>query len=196
MKNKMKLLGLMAIASVVSFTSCKKESVNTLDPMSTEIASEEPNVILARAGYQTEITNELLSENGEEYYSEGSIEYKSGSEILAVVNFNSNSNIKATLIKNGISSEFDLKKKKTFSKYKKVIMKPLVKTNDCKYIVEGIIKYYDSKTGSYLATIDYGSGTCDEWATKTWAAGSEGDKSWPAGSDTFSLDKSKEGGKK
>lgn len=192
----MKLIGLMAIASVVSFTSCKKESVNTLDPMSAEITSEEPNFILANAGYQTEVTNELLSENGEEYYSEGSIEYRSGSEILAVVNFNPNSNIKATLIKNGVSSEFDLKKKKTFSKYKKVIVKPLVKTNDCKYIVEGIIKYYDSKTGSYLATIDYGSGTCDEWATKTWAAGSEGGKSWPAGSDTFSLDKSKKGGEK
>ncbi|MDA7837097.1 hypothetical protein N9A49_06790 [Salibacteraceae bacterium] len=192
----MKLLMAMTFAGVISFTSCKKDSANTMDPMSMEIATEEASVRLANSGYQEEITNELISANGQEYYTEGTIEYKSGNEVLAVVNFETNSNENASLIQNGISTEFDLKKKKQGSKYKKVIIKPLVKTDDCDYIVAGIIKYFDYKTGAYLATIDYGNGTCDEWATKTWPAGSEGDKTWSAGTKTFSLDEWKSGGKK
>ena len=122
MKNKMKSLGVMAIASIISFTSCKKDSANTMDPMSMEIATEEASVRLANSGYQEEITNELISANGQEYYTEGTIEYKSGNEVLAVVNFETNSNENASLIQNGISTEFDLKKKKQGSKYKKVII--------------------------------------------------------------------------
>ena len=194
----MKLLMAMTFAGAISFTSCKKDptSVNLQDPMSIEIATDEASVRLANSGYQEEITDELVTANGQDYYAEGTIEYKSGNEVLAVVNFETSSNEQASLTQNGISTEIDLKKKKQGSKYKKVIVKPLVKTDDCNYIVAGTIKYYDYETGAYLATIDYGNGTCDEWATKTWAAGSEGDKSWPAGSDTFSLDEWKSGGKK
>lgn len=47
-----------------------------------------------------------------------------------------------------------------------------MKTDDFDYIVAGIIKYFDYKTEAYLAPIDYGNGTCVEWATKTWPAGS------------------------
>jgi len=118
----MKLLMAMTFAGVISFTSCKKDSANTMDPMSMEIATEEASVRLANSGYQEEITNELISANGQEYYTEGTIEYKSGNEVLAVVNFETNSNENASLIQNGISTEFDLKKKKQGSKYKKVII--------------------------------------------------------------------------
>lgn len=198
MKNKMKLLVTMTFVGAISFTSCKKDSasVDLLDPMSMEIATEEASVRLANSDYQEEITNELISANGQDYYTEGTIEYKSGNEVLAVVNFETNSNENASLTQNGISTEFNLKKKKQGSKYKKVIVKPLVKTDDCGYIVAGIIKYFDYKTGAYLATIDYGNGTCDEWAIKKWSAGSEGGKTWPAGSKTFSLDEWKSGSKK
>ncbi len=194
----MKLLSIMAITGVISFTSCKKDSVEmpSEDPMLIEIATEEASVRLANSGYQEEITQELLSTNGQAYYSQGTIEYQSGSEVLAVVNFETNSNEKASLTENGISTAFYLTKKKKGSKYKKVILKPLVKTADCAYIVGGIIKYYDYKSGVYLATIDYGNGTCDVWANKSWPAGSYGDKSWPAGSETFSLEEWKSGGKK
>ena len=51
-------------------------------------------------------------------------------------------------------------------------MKPLIKSEDCDYIISGIIKYY-SKTGKWVATIDFGDRTCDEWATKTTADDNE-----------------------
>ena len=49
--------------------------------------------------------------------------------------------------------------------YEKVITKPLVKTDDCKYIVEGTIEYL--KDGKTVAVVDYGNGECDNIATKT-----------------------------
>ncbi len=97
----------MTFAGVISFTSCKKDSANTMDSMSMEIATDDALVRLANSGYQEEITNELISANGQDYYAEGTIEYKSGNEVLAVVNFETNSNENASLTQNGISTEFD-----------------------------------------------------------------------------------------
>ena len=76
------------------------------------------------------------------------------------------------------SVNFDLKKDDTYydgkkSKYKKVIVEPLVKSDDCGYIISGIIKYYDYNSGAWVATIDFGDRTCDEWATKTTADSNE-----------------------
>jgi hypothetical protein len=196
MKNKMKLIGIMTIIGVVSFASCKKDSANSMDSMGIEIATEESNVHLTTSNYQTVITNELISSSGEDYYTEGTIEYKINNQIVSVVDFGNSNDETAQLTVGGSNSEFKLKKNKEGSKYKKVIVKPLVKTDDCNYIVEGIIKYYEISTGEWAATIDYGDGTCDEWATKTWPAGSYGDKNWPAGSKTFSLNDWKKGSKK
>ena len=50
-------------------------------------------------------------------------------------------------------------------KYEKIITKPLVKTDDCKYIVEGTIEVL--LDGETVAIIDYGDGECDNIATKT-----------------------------
>ena len=49
--------------------------------------------------------------------------------------------------------------------FEKVITKPLVKIDGCKYIVEGTIEYL--KNGEVVAIIDYGNGECDNLATKT-----------------------------
>ncbi len=58
------------------------------------------------------------------------------------------------------------------------IIEPIVKTEDCDYIVSGVIKYYECEGGDWVATVDYGNGECDEWASKVWDGGSK----------TFSLD--------
>lgn len=50
-------------------------------------------------------------------------------------------------------------------KFEKVVTKSLVKTEDCKYIVEGTIKYL--LDGEVVAIVDYGNGECDNIATKT-----------------------------
>ena len=44
--------------------------------------------------------------------------------------------------------------------------------SNCAYNpVEGTIKYFDIKNGKWLATIDFGDGTCDTLATKITAKG-------------------------
>jgi len=51
------------------------------------------------------------------------------------------------------------------SVYDKVVVEPLVKSEDCDYIVAGTVCFYED--GQWVATIDFGNGTCDDIATKT-----------------------------
>ena len=44
-----------------------------------------------------------------------------------------------------------------FEEWDKTIMTP----------VSGLYEYYDSN-GTWVASLDYGDGTCDQWVTKTW----------------------------
>ena len=44
-----------------------------------------------------------------------------------------------------------------FEEWKKTLMTP----------VSGLIDFYDTDS-NWVATIDFGSGECDQWATKTW----------------------------
>jgi len=49
--------------------------------------------------------------------------------------------------------------------FEKVITRPLVKIEGCKFIVEGTIEF--QKNNEVIAIIDFGDGTCDDIATKT-----------------------------
>lgn len=55
--------------------------------------------------------------------------------------------------------------------------------------VSGLFEYYDSDD-NWVASIDFGDGTCDEWATKTWDINVFPD--YPAGTTTFSVFEYKE----
>ena len=44
-----------------------------------------------------------------------------------------------------------------FDEWKKTVLTP----------VSGLIEFYDSDS-NWVATIDFGSGECDQWATKYW----------------------------
>lgn len=50
--------------------------------------------------------------------------------------------------------------------------------------VSGLFEYYDG-SGNWVASIDFGDGTCDEWATKTWDVNLFPD--YPSGSENFSV---------
>ena len=50
--------------------------------------------------------------------------------------------------------------------------------------VSGLFEYYD-QNGTWVASIDYGDGTCDQWATKTWDVDIFPD--YPEGGLEFSL---------
>ena len=71
----------------------------------------------------------------------------------------------------GGDKDVDLVKNDKNDKYTKVIMEPLVKSDDCQYIVAGIINFYDIDTGDWIATFDYGNGSCDEFILKTTTDG-------------------------
>ncbi|NOY97399.1 MAG: hypothetical protein GXO81_13725 [Chlorobi bacterium] len=49
--------------------------------------------------------------------------------------------------------------------YKMDITKPLIKLGDCRHYVEGVIEY--SENGVVFATVDFGTGDCDNVATLT-----------------------------
>ena len=61
-----------------------------------------------------------------------------------------------------------------FSNWDKEVMTP----------VSGLFEYYDND-GNWVASIDFGDGSCDEWATKTWDVNIFPDS--PTGSDIFSV---------
>ncbi len=48
--------------------------------------------------------------------------------------------------------------------YDKVIIEPLVYSEECGYVVSGIIDFM--KDGQWVARFDYGGGTCDDLITK------------------------------
>ncbi len=50
--------------------------------------------------------------------------------------------------------------------------------------VSGLFEYTD-QNGTWVASIDFGDGTCDEWVTKTWDVNIFPDQ--PEGSEDFSV---------
>ena len=76
--------------------------------------------------------------------------------------------------------------------YSEIEVNPIVKINcyfqdwdkDVMTPVSGLFEYYDSD-GNWVASIDFGDGTCDEWATKTWNIDVFSD--YPSGTNDFSV---------
>ena len=170
MKKTIRIFALIVIGLSIIFTSCQKESIDK--SMEDEIANDEANIYLKSVHYETSIVKPLVKPDDCAFYTEGTIEYSLGGKIVAIVDFGDGEKDNwATKTIKGVTSEFDLKRKKDKSKYTKRIIKPLVKTTNCNYIVEGTIEYLEN--GIIVAIIDYGNGVCDEWATKTWNGGSK-----------------------
>ena len=172
-----KTLFSLAIVSM-ALVSCKKEK-NEVDDFSRELSLEAAQITLPTSGGEVNISQSLAQSASSDYYTAGELEYVQNGQVVAKVNFGQGEeNSLAELTKDGNVSSFDLKKDESYydgkkSKYKKVIVEPLVKSDDCGYIISGIIKYYDYNSGYWLATIDFGDRTCDEWATKTTADSNE-----------------------
>ena len=85
-----------------------------------------------------------------------------------------------------------MRKAYTEKGYTEVEVSPIVKTS-CYFAqwdktimtpVSGLFEYYDS-ANNWVASIDFGDGTCDEWATKTWDVNMFPD--YPSGSEDFSV---------
>jgi hypothetical protein len=172
-----KIIVTLLIASFL-VVSCSKEDKGG-DEFARELFLESPQLIIATSGAEKNIQQELIRSNTFDYYTAGELEYLLNGQAVAKVNFgNGTENSLAELDKDGEITSIDLKKDESYydgkkSKFKKVIIEPLVKAEDCSFVIAGIIKYYDIDTDAWLATIDYGDFECDQWATKTTADSDE-----------------------
>jgi hypothetical protein len=98
---------------------------------------------------------------------------------------------KEEVVFNVISNDAQqMRKAYTDKGYIEVIVDSIVKTS-CYFTqwektvttpVWGLLEYYDSNN-NWIASIDFGDGACDEWATKTWDVNIFPD--YPSGSENF-----------
>jgi len=164
------ILGLTAVLSI-SMMSCNKDRNNS--NLESDIANETQTIRLPESGFQMTETTPLSNEV-DGIYTQGVITYEKDGNLLGKFDFSKYDSKKGEWEKeDGSKEECDLKKDGKEEHFKKVIVEPLVKTDDCEFIVAGIIKYYDIKTGEWLATVDFGDGTCDDLGTKIDSKGDE-----------------------
>ena len=85
-----------------------------------------------------------------------------------------------------------MRKAYTDKGYTEVEVSPIVKTS-CYFAqwdktimtpVSGLFNYYDPDN-NWVASLDFGDGSCDEWATKSWDVDMFPD--YPSGSEVFSV---------
>ena len=121
---------------------------------------------------EKKITKELVKQDNCNYIVEGTVNYLKDGKVVATVDYGDGTcDDLATKTVNGESKVIKLKdrkkkgKKGRKEKYKKNVVSPLVKLENCSYIVEGTVEYL--KDGKVAATLDFGDGTCDDKATKT-----------------------------
>ncbi len=179
MKNTVKTLLLSAIAMAFMIASCSKETTSDTKQDESDLMKtasyEEPDLLLTGGGdFERVITKPLVKPDDCRFIVEGVVEFRKNGETIAVIDFGDGKCDQWAAIKvRGKTRRISLKRFKQGAKFYKVIAEPIVKIEGCDYIVSGIIEFYSLKDDSWLATIDFGDGTCDEWATKTWDGGSK-----------------------
>jgi hypothetical protein len=150
------------------FAACEKKCNEPAkaDDMISELMATGYFVDLNSVNYKKVIVTPLVRANENSPYSEGVIEYTEAGIVSATIEFK---NGVATC--SGKSGSKLAYVKKDGMKYKVVVAEPLIKSIECGYIVDGIVKFYDIKSGAWLATFDYGNGICDPYILKTTAKG-------------------------
>ena len=174
MKNTIKILSFFVFGLMIAFTACNKENAstdkNSIDEGSSleyAIANQNPELAIKGDGkLEKVITKALVKLDDCKYIVEGTIEFRLNGEVVAIIDYGDGlcDNI-ATKTCDGETNKFKLDGKEGKKwEYEKVVVEPLVKIEGCNYIVSGIIEF--SKKGTWVATINFGDGECDEWATK------------------------------
>ncbi len=177
MRNSLKYLVLFTIGVAFILSSCSKESDKKDSKEEFEFfksaTSTEANLTIKGDGkYEKIITNPLLKIDNCDYIVAGTIEYWLDGELIATIDYGDGAcDDIATKIVGDQILEFSLKKEIGDDWFYKVITEPLVSLDDCDFIVAGVIEFYSKKDNSWLATIDFGDGECDEWATKVTEEG-------------------------
>ena len=167
-----KVISILSLSLLIMLVACNKS--DNSKTMEDEFKSLEADFELKGDGkYEKIITKPLVRLDDCRFIVEGTVEFYRGDELIVTIDFGDGvcDNI-ATKTVGDETTEFLLKRKKyNNSKYTKVIVEPLIRTDDCDYIVSGIVDFYSGDL--WVATIDFGDGSCDEWATKIWDGGSK-----------------------
>lgn len=89
-------------------------------------------------------------------------------------------------------ASIEMRNELTEKGYNEVITKPIIKEmcyfeewdKEVETPVSGLIEYHDSKL-NWIASIDFGNGECDQWATKSWNSSVYNEH--PEGEERFSV---------
>ena len=173
MKKQLTSLTILFLSMLAIFSACNKKNYSDKDSLNKEIEYQQEDLRFEGDGdYDKVIVNPIVKRDDCKFIVAGTIEYRKGDQVIAVVDFGDGTcdNL-ATKTVDGVTYEFKLDGKGKDNKYTKVITEPIVKLDNCEYIVAGVVEFYEGD--KWVATIDFGDGTCDEWATKTWDGGSK-----------------------
>ena len=176
MQNLLKL-HLILISVLVYLLGCSSSDLSEKEEKASEenidlsaAEGEYINIRSSNTGSKNTYTKNILIPlkriDGCDYVVKGKIEYIKDGTVVARVDFGDREcDDIATKTVDRKKYTFNLRGKKKSSRYKRNIIKPLVKIDGCDYIVEGKIEYI--KDGAVVATVDFGDGQCDNIATKT-----------------------------
>lgn len=161
---KKTLLFLAAISFVM--TSCGKFDKDAEDTMIAFAARYGQTVTVSHTDYEVVEMSALNRHNENMPYTEGEVKYMVDGNEVAKLNYSYGDDYQALVVKNGSSETVFLgEEKEDKGDYKKVIVEPLVYSEECGYVVSGVIKFF--KDEMWIATFDYGDGTCDNLIAKT-----------------------------
>jgi hypothetical protein len=170
MKNIFSVFVVMAISLLFAITACNKEKSTSGYDLDKDISTLKEDIAIEGDGkFEKVITKRLVKPDDCRYIVSGTIEYYLDDELVAIIDYGNGTcdNI-ATKTVRGTTIRFELDAGDD-KNYRKVIAEPLVRIEGCDYIVAGIIDFY--KDGEWIATIDFGDGTCDNIAIKIWDGG-------------------------
>ena len=172
MKNLTKLFTAVFVSAFL-LTSCFKDDSRKMDDLDYLIMNQKADIEIKGEGkYEKVLINPIVTNDDCVFIVSGTIGYYLDDNLVAIIDYgNGECDNLATKTIDGKTVEFKLDNKDGSLKYNKIIVEPLIKKDDCDFIVSGIIQY--TKDEVIVATIDFGNGDCDEWATKTWETGSK-----------------------
>ncbi|MFT4524306.1 MAG: flagellar hook assembly protein FlgD [Bacteroidia bacterium] len=156
---------LIFTAIAASLTACKKDG-DTTDNMVAFAARYGQTITVPTTDFVAEETEQLVRANDHSQYTSGEVTYKVNGNEVAKINFGHGTEAQALVTKDGSSETVSLKEDDKGDKedYDKVVIEPLVYSEECGYVISGIIDFMHE--GTWVARFDYGDGTCDDLITK------------------------------
>jgi hypothetical protein len=159
-----KTLLILSAASLV-ISSCGKFDKEG-DGMIAFAARYGQTVSVPDSDYEVEEVSTLNRANNDMPYTSGEVKFLVDGNEVAKLDYSHGDDYQVLVSKDGSSEVVSLGEDKEDKwDYKKVIVEPLVYSEACGYVVSGIIKFYKDET--WVATFDYGDGTCDNLIAKT-----------------------------